>query len=254
MKLSLLMPALMFMGWLIGGSSLAYSQLPLLNLTGYTQVAATNATFSPGSASILTINSPTSITATSSTKTITEVLLFQTVSDPTDAPLFYSTQSPFTITFTPTRLGSANFMAFAVFSDNTFATIPLNYTLQPSGSPVSLNLLNAPVASLPIGSSAIVDVQAAFSNGYIDVSQVATYSVRSGTSSVFSVDSSGTVTANGPGADWLDVSYNGVSASAQIMVGSCAYVLSPLNQVVDVNGGSATIQVTASSGCAWTAG
>ncbi|HUB80122.1 MAG TPA: hypothetical protein VMB03_15055, partial [Bryobacteraceae bacterium] len=50
---------------------------PLLNLTGYTQ-AASDVAFQPASGSTLTINTANSITATSATKTITEVLLLQT--------------------------------------------------------------------------------------------------------------------------------------------------------------------------------
>ena len=89
---------------------------PGLNLTGYTQVAASNVTFLPTTGSILTINSSTNVITTSSTKTITEVLLLQTVKDPTDTALLYSTQSPFTISFTPTRLGTANSAAIAVLA------------------------------------------------------------------------------------------------------------------------------------------
>jgi len=139
--------------------------LPVLDLTGYTQVPASNVSFSPASNSTLTINSATSITATSSTKTITEVLLFQTVSDPTDAALLYSTQSPFSIIFIPTRMGSTNFVAFAVFSDMTYAVTGLNYTFQVPGNPLALKIVNAPVASLQVGSSAIVGAQALFSSG-----------------------------------------------------------------------------------------
>jgi len=67
--------------------------LPVLDLSGYTQVAASNVAFMPTTGSVLTINSPTNITAASSTRAITEVLLLQTVTDPTDTPLLYSTQS-----------------------------------------------------------------------------------------------------------------------------------------------------------------
>jgi pimeloyl-ACP methyl ester carboxylesterase len=247
--------------WLMGGSGKDTSAAnctidppnPVLDLTGYTQVPASNVAISPATGSTLTINSATNIAATSSTKTITEILLFQTVSDPSDVPVMYSTQSPFSITFTPPRLGSTTFSAFAVFSDNTFAATTLNYTFQLSGNPLALNLANAPVASMPIGSSTIVGAQALFSNGPVDVSQAVTYKVRSGTTTVLSVDSTGTVTANGPGTDWLDVSYNGIVASAQLSVGFCTYSLSPTNQLVDHSGGAISIQVTTQSGCGWTA-
>ncbi len=224
-----------------------------LDLTGYAQVPASNVSFSPATGSNLTIGSQTTITATSSTKTISEVLLFQTVSDPTDVPMFYSTQSPFSITFTPTRMGSGNFVAFAVFSDMTFATTTLQYTFQPSGSPMSLALVNAPSGNLPVGSIAVVNAQAGFSSGPIDVTQLAAYSARSGSSAVFSLASGGVITATGPGVDWLDVSYGGFTASAQVTVGSCTYALSPVSQIVDASGGSLNVQVTTGTGCAWVA-
>lgn len=247
--------------WLMGGSgpdtSVANCSIappnPILDLTGYTQVPASNVTFSPATGSALTIDSATNIAVTSSTKTVIEVLLFQTVSDPTDTLLLYNTQSPFSIAFTPTRLGSTTFIAFVLFSDMTYATTTLNYTFQLSGNALALNLVNSPVASLPVGSSAIVGAQALFSNGPVDVSQAATYAVRSGTTNVFSVDSTGTVTATGPGTDWLDASYGGLIASTEISVGTCTYSLSPTNQLVNDTGGMVSVQVTTQSGCSWTA-
>jgi hypothetical protein len=138
-------------------------------------------TFAPATGSTLTINSATNVAATSATKTITQIALFQTVSDPTDVPLMYRTESPFSIAFTPTRMGSTTFTAIALFSDMTYALTTLNYAFQLSGSPLALNLVNAPVASLPVGLTAIVGAQALFPNGPVDVSQTARYQVRSGT-------------------------------------------------------------------------
>jgi hypothetical protein len=227
---------------------------PGLNLSGYTQVAASNVVFLPTTGSVLTINSITNITASSSTKTITEVLLLQTVTDPTDTAFLFATQSPFSIPFTPTRLGTASFGAIAVFSDNTYATATLNYTLQPSGSPVALNLLNAPVANMTVGASRVIQAQALFSNGPVDVTQIATYTAGSGTANVFNVSPGGTITATGNGLGTLNVSYGGVTATAPIAVGACTYALTPSNQIVLNTGGTATIQVATQLGCAWTAG
>ena len=187
---------------------------PVLDLTGYTQVAPSNVTFLPAAGSTLTINGTANITATSSAKTITEVLLLQTVTDPTDTVLLYATQSPFTIPFTPTRLGSTSFGAIAVFSDNTYAMTTLNYTFQPGDTPYALNLVNAPVASMNVGDSRVVQANALSPSGPINVTQVATYTARSGSTSVFSVGAGGTITANGNGMDLLDVSYGGVTATA----------------------------------------
>src|ERR1019366_8725199 len=176
---------------------------PVLNLSGYTQVPATNVSIAPATGSVLTINSTTNITATSSTKTITEVLLLQTVADPTDTPLLYATQSPFSVSFTPARLGTANFGAITVFSDNTYALTTLSYTLQPTGTPYALNLVNPPLAGMTIGASDEIQAFALFSSGPVDVTQAAAYTVRSGSVNVISGSSGGAITANGNGVGLL---------------------------------------------------
>ena len=226
---------------------------PVLNLSGYTQVAASNVSFQPPTGSTLNINSVTNITATSPAKLITEVLLTQAVADPSDALILGSTQSPFTISFTPARLGSTSFGAIAVFSDNTYAATTLNYTFQPADTPYSLHLSNAPVATMEIGDSRLIQANALSLSGSINVTQAATYTARSGATNVFSVAPGGTITATGNGVDLLDVSYGGVTATASIAVGPCTYALSPANQIVPYAGGTATIQVTTQSGCSWTA-
>ena len=225
----------------------------LFDFNGYTETSASNVTLLPATGATFTINAVTNIIATSSTKTLTRVLLFQTVADPTDTPLLYATTAPFSVPFTPTRLGAADFVAVAVFSDKTFATRTLRYLLQPSGTAIFVDLVDAPVASMRTGSSATVHAAAGFSNGMVDVTTVATYAVRSGASSVFSVGAGGTITATGTGVDWLDVSYAGLKSSAQIAVGDCGYGVMPRNQIVPVGGGSITVGITAGSGCSWTA-
>ena len=44
-----------------------------------------------------------------------------------------------------------------------------------------------------------------------------------------------------------------MTATAPIPVGACTYALNPTNQIVPSTGGTATIQVTTQTGCAWTA-
>jgi hypothetical protein len=92
-------------------------------------------------------------------------------------PVYDATKPPFSTDFTPNRLGSANFEAFAVFTDNTFAAVPLNYVLQPCGQASYLSL-NAPVANLPI-SVPLFRLRQVLWNGWVDVIQVASYSTRS---------------------------------------------------------------------------
>lgn len=199
----------------------AAGPMPDLELKGYTQVDASNVSFQPDTGATLTINTATDITATSSAKTITQVLLMQTVKDPTDTVMMYATQAPFTISFTPRRLGSAHFGAITAFSDHTYAMTPLDYTLQPGGPPTSLKLDGAPIAHMRVGEVRHIQAYALFpGNSYpIDVTQLSTYAAHSGTTNVFATDSGGTVTATGNGVDSLDVSYNGATASAPIPVG-----------------------------------
>ncbi|MGC2299258.1 MAG: FG-GAP-like repeat-containing protein [Acidobacteriaceae bacterium] len=227
---------------------------PNLTLTGYTQVSASNVAITPASGTPLTIGTATGITASSTTKTITEVLLLQGVADPTDTRIAYATQSPFTISYTPTRLGTATFSAITVFNDSTYALTTLTYPLQIAGSPVQLTLMNAPSANMSVGDTAVVQTSAQFSTGDpVNVTQLATYTTQSGTSNVFSVGAGGTITATGPGTDRLNVSYGGLTASAPVSVGTCTYSLSPAGQIVPYTGGTVDIGVTAPSGCAWTA-
>jgi pimeloyl-ACP methyl ester carboxylesterase len=225
---------------------------PIFDLTGYTQVDASNVTVTPATGTALTIGSSANIAATSTAKTLSEILLFQQVSDPTDLPVSYSTEAPFSIPYVPTRLGTANFVAIAVFADNTYATIPLSYPLQPSGNPLLLTV-NSPDTNLPIGLTTIISAQVGYNNGPVDVTRVATYVARSGGSKVISAGANGTITTTGNGRDWLDVGYGGLTGSAEIIVGSCTYQLSPTNQLIEQTGGTATIQVTTQSGCSWTA-
>jgi probable HAF family extracellular repeat protein len=225
---------------------------PVLNLIGYTQIPATNASFLPVTGSSLTINSPATIAA-SSTKTIIEVLLLQDVTDPTDTPLLYSTQSPFAIPFTPTRLGSTSFIAIVMFSDNTFAMTTLSYTFQPGDTPYALNLVNAPVAIMKVGDTRLIEADAVSPSGPTNATQLATYTARSGSQNVFSVGTGGMVTAAGNGVDLLDVAYGGVTTTVEIPVGACTYSLNPTNQIVSNLGGTVLIQVITQSGCSWTA-
>jgi len=166
--------------------------------------------------------------------------------------LLYATQSPFSVSFTPTRLGTANFVAITVFSDNTYALKTLSYVLQPGATPYALNLLNTPLANMSVGDSRVIRAKALFTSGGVDVTQVATYTARSGSGNVLRVSSGGTITANGTGVDLLDVSYGGVTETTQIAVGACTYALDPSNQIVPNTGGTATVKVTTQAGCAWT--
>jgi hypothetical protein len=231
----------------------AAAPAPVLALSGYTQVAASNATFLPASGATLTANNANNITATSSTKTITEFLLLQIVTDPSDTPLLYATQSPFSIPFTPTRVGSTGFGAIAVFNDNTYAMATLTYTLQATGTLLGINLVNVPQSNMVVGDSRVIQASAVYLGGSVDVTNLATYSAQSGGSAVLGIGTGGTISANGSGVDTLDVSYGGLSASAAISVGACSYVLGPANQIVPYTGGTVNLVVTAPAGCAWAA-
>jgi hypothetical protein len=226
---------------------------PIFDLTGYTQVPSSNATFLPANGSTLTINNPTTITVSSSTKTIAETVLLQEAVDPSDFVSIYSTQAPFSMSFTPTRLGSMNFVVFAIFTDNTFATTTLNYTRAPSGSPLDVRIPNPPLSALGLGENVTVNAVADFTNGSIDVTSAAVYSAGSSGTSVFSVGTNGSITATGNGSDWLNATYQGLVGSTLISVGQCSYTLAPASQIVDYGGASISVQVSTQNGCAWTA-
>jgi hypothetical protein len=196
------------------------------------------------------VNVTATIAATPKDKTLIEFVLFQDVADPTDSPMLVATEAPFSISYTPTRLGTARFAAIAVYSDKTFTEVPLIYTLAPSGSPASL-AVSLPSAALPVGLSTPVSVQALFAGGPVDATAQSVLSTLSGASKVFSVGSNGTITATGKGVDALKASYGGLTISAPVTVGSCSFVLEPASQFIPYAGGTADIQVTTQEGCSW---
>jgi hypothetical protein len=200
----------------------AASPSPLFDLSGYTEVNESNVSFLPRTGSTLQIGDPVEIAASSSTKTLVEVLLFQQMIDPADITLLFATAPPFSMSFTPARLGSAKFVAVAVFSDMTYAATTLEYALLPSGVPSSLTM--GDYSEIALGAGATVRMAAAgrFSDRYIDVTNAATYSVRSGSGAVLSVGANGAVSAVGPGVDWLDASYAGLTTSVQVSVSASA--------------------------------
>lgn len=198
--------------------SLAPTSVPLLDLTGYSRVAASTVTFSPTSNSLLVVGAPTSVTASSATKTINQFLLLQFTSNPSDVAFMDALQAPFSIAYTPSRLGVANFVAVTTFTDQTYAVSSLSYTLQASSVPSALTLTGAPSGSLRVGMTASVRAIADLSNGSIDVTSVAIFATRSGSSTVVSVSPNGIVSTIGVGTEWLDVSYGGRVSSAQFVV------------------------------------
>lgn len=201
------------------GGNQAASGLSVFDLTGKTSLPATNVTFTPASDTPLGANLPVVISAASSTRTIVGVLLVQTGGAPDDIPVRYVVEAPFSLTFTPVALGSAEFIAFVVFSDDTYAATALRYPIQPSGSLDFLTLSNVPVASLPVGTATTVHTTAWYSTGPVDVTSTAAYAMRGGAYSVFSVDAGGLLTATGTGSDWLDVTYGGKTLSALLRGG-----------------------------------
>ena len=203
---------------------------PVFDLTGYTAVPGTNVSFSPGTGSKVSVGVPVDISASSSTKTITQVLLYQVVVDPADVKFLFANAAPFSVRFAPARLGTATFLAFTLFSDMTYTSTLLSYALQTPGPPSLLNLVGVPPALTP-GMKILFGASAVFQYGAIDVTQVANYTVRSGNTAVITVGSDGTISAIGDGVDWLDASYLGLTASAQIAVSAVAAPTTPLNVV-----------------------
>jgi len=224
---------------------------PIFDLSGYKLAPESAISISPARGSTLAINAPVNITATANEKTLIEFALFQDVTDAADIPVLIATQAPFSLPFTPARTGKAKFTAFAIFNDKTYTEVPLGYNMQPSGNPLWFSL-SAPASVLPVGLTATISAQATFSGGPVDVTSQTTYSSRHG-DKVFSIKPNGAIVTTGKGVDWLDAAFEGFSASAQISVGSCTYLLAPTNQLIEYSGGKATIQVTTQDGCSWIA-
>lgn len=199
--------------------------LPSFDLTGYTEVAASNVGFDPISGTPITSNAQATIGAYSISKTISQLWLFQTVADPTDTPVLAKETPPYLVAFTPHRLGSADFVAIAVFSDMTYAKASLSYPLQATGSTSTLGLINPPIGNMASGITFRIPVSAKYTNGTFDVTAFATYRARSGGATVFSASAGGEITTTGIGTDWLDVSYAGLTVSTPITVailGACS--------------------------------
>jgi hypothetical protein len=227
---------------------------PIFDLNGYTSVAASNVNFTPVTNSTLTIGKTVNIVATSTTKTILQVLLFEVAASTAEPDLQYVTQAPFSIPFTPFELGSAKFIAFAVFSDRTYAAVDLTYKLQAEGAPTALDLTNVPTGIQRTGITMRVGATALFKAGPVDVTSAASYTVRSGTSAVIRAAANGIVTTIGGGTDWLDVTYLGLKTSMEISVAPSSSFDAPtltsavagaaritVNFVVPVSSGGSTI-------------
>lgn len=224
---------------------------PVLDLTGYLQVGAENLSVSPDGG-VLYAHAVRTFAA-SSTKTLSQFLLFQRVDDPSDVPLRYTTTAPFELNVRVGRLGTVAFTAVGIFDDMTYAVVPLTFTMAlPGGAPLRLELAHAPVSPVGVGASHTLRVEALMSSGgTVDVSSLATYTTRSGTTDVFSAGPGGVVTGVGNGFDWLDVTYGGLTASALIAVGPCEYTLGPAGVSGPAGGGTAELRINATAGCAW---
>ncbi len=211
----------------------------------------------PASGTTLLAQAATTFAASSATKTLSQFLLFQVVAGAGDAPLQFATQAPFSIPFTPRRLGTIECTAIAIFTDNTYAVVPLTFTAAATTPaspfpPFALNLIDTLTAPLDLGETAIVRSEAVLYEGQaVDVTAAATYHARGGSSAVFNVAPGGIVTAIGNGMDWLDVSYGALTASTMVTVGSCSYTVSSMRAAVPAAGGNTTIQLTTNPGCSW---
>lgn len=223
-------PGFLSAGPSIKSGSLGLTSLPNLDLTGYAKVAASTVTVSPASNSSVVIGTRVNVTVSSTTKTISQFLLFQVTSDPSDVAFMDAQQAPFSIAYTPNRLGVANFVALATFTDQTYAVFSLRYTLQPSSVPSALKLTGAPSGGMRVGTTGSLRAMAELTNGSIDVTSSAVFATRSGSATVVSVLPNGLISTVGPGTEWVDVSYGGRTASAQFVV----YSPSPVS--IDVAG------------------
>lgn len=191
---------------------------PFFDLEGYGKVDPSNISFSPPTGSRLTTGVPVQIQASSVGKTLVQVLLFRDSSAPQGPSTLYTTESPFVIPFQPATIGGVDFNALAVFDDQTYAVARLQYSAEASAAPSHLELSEAPLGSLDAGMKRRVYAFARFGDANVDVSSLAEYIARSGSTDIFSIGANGLIVANNPGVDWLDVSYGGLTVSVAIKV------------------------------------
>lgn len=212
----------------VGQKAAVASAVPSFDLNGYTEVPASNFASSPANLSSTTVGAPLSINVTSSTKTISEVWVLQTVMDPTDTPALTATAAPFTVAFTPKRLGSLKFVAFVLFNDLTYAVAPLEYVSATSAPLGQFQLEPTGNINLVKGTTASAAAVAVLPGLHLDVTAQAQYVVRSGTSNVISLGSGNQIIALAEGIDYIDVTYAGIKISSKITVSA------PLNYAVGV--------------------
>jgi pimeloyl-ACP methyl ester carboxylesterase len=136
------------------------SLIPVFDLSGYTLVPLSNATISLTSSSTIALGSPISVTATSATKSVSELLVLQDGQGGFTPGILYATESPFTVSFTPSQLGSGKLVLFALFTDNTYTTTSLSYSVTTSESVADVRFPSPPIASLYPGQSLVVDAVA----------------------------------------------------------------------------------------------
>ena len=179
------------------------------------------------------------------------MFLVQFDADPADPQFLYSNSAPYAISVVPDSLSGLNFIAFVLFQDMTYASVPLQYTVSSASPPLAISVSNPPRGSVPAGVSIPLHVVALFATGPTDVTGSATFSTASGSTSVVSVSTAGVLTTNGNGTDSVNVSYAGETTWIPITVYSAqASQTIAFGALSNVTLGVApfTISATASSG------
>lgn len=227
--------------------------LPTFDLSGYAQISSSSVAVTPSTGSTLTLGAQSviSVASTNASKRLSEVVIVQKGNNVSAFPLLYSTQEPFNTSFTPQSTGSASLSLFAIFSDHSYAVVPLAYSVTASAPPFALNIVSPPIATLSVGQDLSLSVMAQYQNASVDVTNTASYRVRSGTTKVLTAGVGGHISATGTGVDWLDVTFDGVSTSLPLTVGPCTFRLSNSTPVVSSGGSAITLHVSTATGCNW---
>jgi pimeloyl-ACP methyl ester carboxylesterase len=203
----------------VAARSTVTTSLPSLSLEGLIEASTNDVTFTVNNGAQVGIGESVSLTPFSKTKMLKEVRVFQAVEDPADVWFRYAITVPFSVPFTASRIGTAEFRIFSIFTDGTYVVSSLSLNMVPVGTAWSLDLLDQPVASLKVGQQVRIPAMASFDTQSIDVSKLASYTVRSGNQNVIKIVGNGVVSVAGTGDDWLDVSYSGLTTSTHLVSG-----------------------------------
>lgn len=184
-----------------------------VSLAGKSEVDPSLMSVTPEETPGLELGQKTSVTVSSTAKTIVAVMFYL------DGSGFVEDSSePFRVDVTPSGLAVKMLDVIAVFDDNTFARKTYSYPVVAPANLVALVTYHPNMYFESVGLAAQIEPTAYFESATSDVRSTAAYSTRSGGTSVVSVSQGGVVTATAVGSDVVVVSYGGKTADIAVVV------------------------------------